>query len=140
MSSKRERQISGITPRDDALAVSEPAGARALMYTPLDLGDEAKLTVAEVSIGRGHATTAHFHKITEEIYVILRGVGRLRLDDAIGDVRAGDCVVIKPGTVHVISNENDEPLVFIASCAPRADRSDFYAPDGTSLNHRLTSS
>ncbi|MGW0633480.1 cupin domain-containing protein [Streptomyces sp. NPDC002758] len=96
--------------------------------------------MAEVSLARGDSTTAHLHKITEEIYVIMRGVGRMRLNDDAREVRPGDCVVIKPGTVHEISNEHDEPLVFVATCAPRADRADFYAPDGTPLNHELTPS
>lgn len=131
---------SRIRQRDDVSPVSEPTGAQARIYTSLDPADEAKLTVAEVWIDRGKATSAHLHKITEEIYVVVRGVGRLRLDDDVRDVHPGDCVVIKPGTVHEIGNEHDEPLVFIATCTPRVDRSDFYAPDGTPLNHELASS
>ncbi|MFF3874535.1 cupin domain-containing protein [Streptomyces sp. NPDC001978] len=132
--------MNRIRHRDDVPPITEPTGAQARIYTSLDPADEAKLTVAEVSIARGDSTTAHLHKITEEIYVIMRGVGRMRLNDDVREVRPGDCVVIKPGTVHEISNEHDEPLVFVATCAPRADRADFYAPDGTPLNHELTPS
>ncbi|ROS38446.1 cupin domain-containing protein [Amycolatopsis thermoflava] len=132
--------MSRILARDDVPPVSEPTGAQARIYTSLDPADDAKLTVAEVRIDRGKATSAHMHKITEEIYVVVRGSGRMRLNDDVREVGPGDCVVIKPGTVHEISNEHDEPLVFIAACAPRVDRADFYAPDGSRLNHELSSS
>jgi mannose-6-phosphate isomerase-like protein (cupin superfamily) len=132
--------MSRIRERADVSPVSEPTGAQARIYTSLDPADEAKLTVAEVWIDRGKATSAHMHKITEEIYVVVRGTGRMRLNDEVREVRPGDCVVIKPGTVHEISNEYDEPLVFIATCSPRVDRGDFYAPDGSPLHHQLSAS
>ena len=132
--------MSRILHREDVPPAAEPTGALARIYTSFDPAGEAKLTVAEVSVARGESTSAHMHMLTEEIYVVVRGVGRMRLDADVAEVRAGDCVVIKPGTVHEISNSRDELLVFIATCAPRMDRGDFYAADGTPLNHELATS
>jgi mannose-6-phosphate isomerase-like protein (cupin superfamily) len=33
-------------------------------------------------------------------------------------VRAGDCVVIAPGTEHQLVNDGSEPLVLLCCCAP----------------------
>jgi len=42
----------------------------------------------------------------------------MRLDDEERPVRAGDCVVIPPGTRHKLYNDGDEPLVLLCCCAP----------------------
>src|SRR3712207_7301646 len=39
------------------------------------------------------------------------GAGRMGLGDEEQDVRAGDCVVIPPGTPHHLRNTGDGPLV-----------------------------
>ena len=46
------------------------------------------------------------------------GAGRMALGDAEADVRAGDCVVIPPGTPHHLVNTGGEPLVLLCCCAP----------------------
>ena len=33
-------------------------------------------------------------------------------------VRAGDCVVIAPGTPHKLFNDGPDPLVLLCCCAP----------------------
>ncbi|GAB3348131.1 cupin domain-containing protein [Amycolatopsis echigonensis] len=132
--------MSHIRQWDEVSPVIVPGGAQARIYTSTDPAEESKLTVAEISVGRGEAVSAHLHKMTEEIYLVVRGTGRMRLDDDVREVGPGDCVVIKPGTVHETTNDHDEPLVFVATCAPRVHRSDFYAPDGTPAGREHTPS
>ena len=40
----------------------------------------------------------HVHKRQEEIYVVLRGSGRMKLDDEVVEVREWDAVRVPPGT------------------------------------------
>jgi mannose-6-phosphate isomerase-like protein (cupin superfamily) len=40
----------------------------------------------------------HTHKEQEELYVVVRGAGRFKLDDEIVDVKALDAVRVAPGT------------------------------------------
>ncbi len=40
----------------------------------------------------------HTHEKQEEVYVVLRGSGRMKLDDEIVDLRALDAVRVAPGT------------------------------------------
>jgi mannose-6-phosphate isomerase-like protein (cupin superfamily) len=41
-------------------------------------------------------------------------------------VRAGDCVVIAPGTEHQLFNDGAEPLVLLCCCAPPYTHSDTF--------------
>jgi mannose-6-phosphate isomerase-like protein (cupin superfamily) len=75
-------------------------------------------SLAEATVPPGGATAAHFHKETEELYFFTAGAGRMMLGGEEQDVRAGDCVVIPPGTEHKLVNPNADPLVLLCCCAP----------------------
>jgi mannose-6-phosphate isomerase-like protein (cupin superfamily) len=76
-------------------------------------------SLAEARVPPGGATTAHVHRISEELYFFTAGSGRIRLGDEEHDVRPGDCVVIPPGTPHKLFNGSDaEDLVLLCCCAP----------------------
>jgi mannose-6-phosphate isomerase-like protein (cupin superfamily) len=76
-------------------------------------------SLAEASLPPGGATTAHLHRLTEELYYFTAGRGRMRLGDEEADVAAGDCVVVPPGTPHKLFNDSpSEPLVLLCCCAP----------------------
>ena len=53
-------------------------------------------------------TAEHYHPLTEELYYFVSGAGRMRLGDDEAEVRAGDCVVIPPGTPHKLFNDGDD--------------------------------
>lgn len=55
----------------------------------------------------------HRHKHAEEIYLVLSGTGRVKLDDEIFDVRALDAVRIAPGVARAFE-AGPEGLDFIA--------------------------
>jgi mannose-6-phosphate isomerase-like protein (cupin superfamily) len=75
-------------------------------------------SLAEATVPAGGATTAHYHRTTEELYYIVGGSGRMRLGEDERDVRRGDCIVIPPGAEHKLTNTGDEPLVLLCCCAP----------------------
>ena len=80
----------------------------------------------------GRRTEAHFHRASEEIYVFTAGAGRMILGDEQSAVRAGDCVVIAPGTAHQLVNDGAEPLVLLCCCSPPySDADTVILPPGT---------
>ena len=58
------------------------------------------------------------HRRSEEIYVFTAGGGTMRLGDESFEVRAGDSVLIAPGTPHKLWNPGAEPLALLCCCAP----------------------
>jgi mannose-6-phosphate isomerase-like protein (cupin superfamily) len=81
-------------------------------------------SLAEARVSPGATTAAHYHRRTEEIYYLLAGRGRMRLDDEWRDIAAGDAVAIPPGAVHQITNTGNEELVFLCCCAPAYEHDD----------------
>ena len=77
-----------------------------------------KQSLAEATVPAGGQTAEHFHKETEEIYYFTSGSGRMKLGDEVADVRAGDCVVIPPGTPHKLWAAEDGALVLLCACSP----------------------
>ena len=75
-------------------------------------------SLAEATIPAGGATTAHYHRLTEELYLVTAGTGLLVIDGEEREVRAGDCALIAPGATHKLFNTGTEPLRIVCACAP----------------------
>ena len=87
-------------------------------------GNAVNQSLAEATVPPGGETIEHLHRRSEEIYHFTAGAGRIRLGDDEADVRAGDCVVISPGTPHKLFNDGSEPLVLLCCCAPAYSHED----------------
>jgi mannose-6-phosphate isomerase-like protein (cupin superfamily) len=83
-------------------------------------------SLAEATIPAGGATTEHYHRLTEELYLVTAGRGVLRIDDEERDVAAGDCALIPPGSRHKLRNTGDEPLRIVCACAPAYSHEDTF--------------
>ncbi len=75
-------------------------------------------SLAQATVPAGTATDTHYHRSSEEIYHFTAGSGRMQMGDFEGHVRAGDTVVIPPGTKHKLWASPDEDLVLLCCCAP----------------------
>ncbi len=83
-----------------------------------------KQSLAEARLAVGAATTPHYHPQTEEIYYILVGAGRMRLENDVREVGPGDAIAIPAGMTHQIENIGGEELKFLCCCAPGYENSD----------------
>jgi mannose-6-phosphate isomerase-like protein (cupin superfamily) len=75
-------------------------------------------SLAEATVPPQSETVEHLHRTSEEIYYFVGGEGRMRHGDEVSSVRAGEAVVIPPGTRHKLWNPGPEPLVLLCCCAP----------------------
>lgn len=81
-------------------------------------------SLAEARVPPGGATQEHFHRMTEEIYYITHGAGRMRIEGDEREVRVGDAIAIPPGKKHKIWNTGTEPLRLLCCCAPAYEHDD----------------
>ncbi len=84
-------------------------------------------SLAEAVVETGQTTALHRHRQSEEIYHLTEGEGIMTLGDATFPVRAGDSVLIKPGTAHCIQNTGAVTLRILCACSPA------YSHDDTEL-------
>jgi mannose-6-phosphate isomerase-like protein (cupin superfamily) len=83
-------------------------------------------SLAEARLPPGGVTTPHRHRLTEEIYYILQGTGRMRVDEDEREVSPGDAIAIPPGARHQMTNTGKEILKFLCCCAPAYEHEDTF--------------
>jgi mannose-6-phosphate isomerase-like protein (cupin superfamily) len=84
-------------------------------------------SLAEATVPAGARTALHRHHVTEELYHVTAGHGRMTLGDDRFDVTVGDTVLIPPGTRHCIEATGSDALVILCCCSPA------YAHEDTEL-------
>jgi mannose-6-phosphate isomerase-like protein (cupin superfamily) len=73
-------------------------------------------SLAEASIPAGAATERHYHRLSEEFYLIQEGKGTMEIDGDTRTVHPGDAILIPAGAWHQISAHDQ--LRFLCCCAP----------------------
>ena len=81
-------------------------------------------SLAEARVPVGGSTQEHYHAKAEEIYFITHGVGRMRIEEELRDVKTGDAIAIPPGQKHKLWNTGAETLRLLCCCAPCYEHSD----------------
>jgi mannose-6-phosphate isomerase-like protein (cupin superfamily) len=101
----------------------------------MDAGDlgSRNLSVTWVDVPPGAEQRAHSHAESEQVYVIVRGQGRMEVAGDVEEVGEGDLIFIPPATEHGIVNTGDEPLAYVSAAAPPVSMEELYevqlAPD-----------
>lgn len=83
----------------------------------------------------GTEAALHAHDDAEEVYVLLRGQGRMRLGDELLEARQFDAFRAPPGMLHANLNDSDEEIYWLVLGAPIDEfvaESDWYRPGSTS--------
>jgi mannose-6-phosphate isomerase-like protein (cupin superfamily) len=104
---KNLREVEDMAPKFGLDAVQE---AR-FCVRDLD-AEKTGLAFMKVKAGQRQAF-AHRHDDAEEIYVILSGAGRIKLDDEVLDVSPLDAIRIAPGVARALE-AGDEGLEYLA--------------------------
>lgn len=96
--------------------------------TPIDpeVGIALVKGVSEPGVSIGLAVVhdqikPHYQKVSDEIYYIVRGEGKLTVGDEIMELREGDTAAIPKGTVHGFVNTGAEPCLVLFSSGPKFD-------------------
>jgi mannose-6-phosphate isomerase-like protein (cupin superfamily) len=101
----------------------------------MDAGDlgSRNLAVTWVEVPPGAEQRAHSHAESEQVYVIVRGRGRMSVAGDVEEVGEGDLVFIPPATQHGIVNDGTETLLYVAAASPPVSMEELYsaqlAPD-----------
>ena len=74
-------------------------------------------SLAEATLAPGQATQRHYHRLSEEIYLIVDGGGAMEVDGQQRDVAAGDAILIPPGAWHTLVAGEDGTRL-LCCCVP----------------------
>ena len=86
----------------------------------MDAGDlgARNLSVTWVEVPPGADQRSHSHEESEQIYVIVRGRGRMQIAGDEEEVGEGDLIFIPPAADHGILNDSSEDLVYVTAASP----------------------
>lgn len=84
-------------------------------YTLIDNTELKNLVVSSTVLKPGKNTNGHKHDGVEEVYIFQSGFGKMKIDEEVQEVKAGDTVVIPDGAFHQVFNDStSEDFSFIA--------------------------
>jgi uncharacterized cupin superfamily protein len=87
----------------------------------------------------GQASTRHRHRLTHELYVVIEGVGRIRVDDDLLELPRLSSLLVTPESVRQVFNDTDEDVLWLVFGVPNeaantlemsAETIAFLYPDG----------
>ena len=93
----------------------------------LEKGDVpgGELTVTWVDVAPGSAQISHKH-VPEQVYVVVRGRGLMRVGDEERPAAEGDLVYIPSNMAHNIENISDQVLTYVSAATPNMNWQAFY--------------
>lgn len=83
-----------------------------------EIGETVHHSLVHVVIPPGKSSHAHYHKVSEETYYVLKGVGSMVVDAKEFRLHPGQACLIKPSEIHQISNYGEDDLEFLTVSAP----------------------
>ena len=87
-----------------------------------DLGKQLEVKNLGARLWRlrpGQASTRHRHRTQEELYVLLEGMGRMRVADDLLTLSPLDAVLVEPDTVRQVFNDTDGEALWLVAGAPQ---------------------
>jgi len=82
-------------------------------------------SLAEATLEPGQSTERHYHRLAEEIYLIIEGAGSLEVDGDTAQVAAGEAILIPPGAWHELTAGTDG-VKLICCCVPPYSHDDTF--------------
>lgn len=71
-------------------------------------------------LGPGQASTWHRHEQEEELYVVLEGRGRIRVDDETLELGPLDSLLVEPDSMRQVFNDTDADALWLVVGAPQS--------------------
>lgn len=100
----------------------------ALIYELMSSKERKELDVA-LAVGflpAARKAIPHYHKISEELYYVISGTGKARVDDQNFNMRKGSMVYIPTNAIHALENTSDsEELEILCVSSPSYSEGDF---------------
>ena len=87
-----------------------------------DLGGQLEASALGARLWRlrpGQASTKHRHQTQEELYVLLEGRGRVRVDGELHELDRLDALLVGPDSLRQLFNDTEEDALWLVIGAPR---------------------
>ena len=97
--------------------VANMDGGKDTVYYRRALGPSAFVSnwafVDHLLIPAGASVGRHYHAGVDEVYFVMKGKGKVHVNDEVADIAYGDAVPIRAGEIHSLESSDSEPLEMI---------------------------
>ena len=69
--------------------------------------------VKRIVIEPGESPSYQMHYKRSEVWVVVSGTGKVRINDEYREVASGDCIIVPKESKHTIANTGKDKVVFI---------------------------
>jgi mannose-6-phosphate isomerase-like protein (cupin superfamily) len=97
--------------RVEAFVTKDGSAIRELHHTQVQ-------SLAAATLEPDQATERHYHRVSEEIYFVIKGSGDMEVDGEHQRIIPGDAVLIPAGAWHSLHNNGTSELRILCCCAP----------------------
>jgi quercetin dioxygenase-like cupin family protein len=116
--------------RHDAMRVLANPGVQSFQLLSPANSSSARVTITRVVLEPGAVNARHSHAGAEQVWVALRGEGRILLaDEATLDFAKGDVVRFEADEIHGLQNTGPAPFEYLSVTAPPLDFRAAYATE-----------
>ena len=94
----------------------------------MDAGElgSRNMSVTWLEVPSGVEQTLHSDEEAEQVYVVVRGQGRMTVAGDTGEIAEGDLVLVPPATDHAIANTGDGELACVSVQSPPVAVAELY--------------
>lgn len=121
--------------RQRAAVIKTPHGSEIRPLIDRTTSSIERCSLAEEVLPIGARVGRHHHVLTEEVYYILQGSGRMTVGTEVREVGAGDAVFIPRGHTHTLENTGQTSMTILLVCGPAYSYEDHHtgnAPEAES--------
>lgn len=76
------------------------------------------MSVTWIEVPPGASQTLHSHEESEQVYVVVRGAGKMSAAGDTEELGVGDLALIPPATDHSIANDGTDELALLSVQSP----------------------
>lgn len=96
----------------------------------MDAGEmgSRNMSVTWIDVPSGIDQGLHSHEESEQVYVVVRGSGRMTVAGDTQEIAEGDLILVPPATDHSIANDGTGDLCCVSVQSPPVTVTDVFAP------------
>lgn len=112
--------------RQHAKIINTPHGSEIRPLIDRTTSSIELCSLAEEILPPGATVGRHRHLLTEEVYYILHGAGRMTVGIETREVSTGDAIFIPRRSTHTLENTGTEPMTILLVCGPAYNMEDHH--------------
>lgn len=90
-----------------------PGVLKKVLFKKEDLYNGRVQMINWAKLPPGKSFRAHYHEDMEEVFIVVEGQARIRIDEEEAIIGQGDCVLVPAGSTHKMFNESVSNVLYV---------------------------